>query len=194
MKIEGAAHFLQEDRGEQIAEEMLKFLSSNGGSGGPRSGRGRSLRTKPAAGAAAKKKLKPLRALTRKQWEAVGRKAFDRFDEVGLTDRAAALAYYGFLSLFPALIVAIALLALFGSYPETYRSIIDALQRRHPGRRRTRSTARSRTCCGAAAPRGCWDSACCSPSSPPRGRLAPRSGRSRRSTRLASRPASCAAT
>ena len=25
--IEGAAHFLQEDRGEQIAEHMLRFLS-----------------------------------------------------------------------------------------------------------------------------------------------------------------------
>jgi haloalkane dehalogenase len=31
VKIEGAAHFLQEDRGEQVAEHMLKFLSSNGG-------------------------------------------------------------------------------------------------------------------------------------------------------------------
>ena len=31
MKIEGAAHFLQEDRGEQIAEEILGFLNANGG-------------------------------------------------------------------------------------------------------------------------------------------------------------------
>jgi haloalkane dehalogenase len=29
LKIEGAAHFLQEDRGEQIADEMLRFLSSS---------------------------------------------------------------------------------------------------------------------------------------------------------------------
>jgi haloalkane dehalogenase len=28
VKIEGAAHFLQEDRGEQIADEMLRFLAS----------------------------------------------------------------------------------------------------------------------------------------------------------------------
>jgi haloalkane dehalogenase len=28
VRIEGAAHFLQEDRGEQIAEELLKFLAS----------------------------------------------------------------------------------------------------------------------------------------------------------------------
>ena len=94
----------------------------------------RAAAKKPAARKpGAKKKLKPLRALTRKQWEAVGRKAFDRFDEVGLTDRAAALAYYGFLSLFPALIVGVALLALFGSYPETYRSIMDTLREAAPG-------------------------------------------------------------
>ena len=31
VKIEGAAHFLQEDRGELIAEQMLSFLGANGG-------------------------------------------------------------------------------------------------------------------------------------------------------------------
>ena len=31
VKIEGAAHFLQEDRGELIAEEMLRFLGDAGG-------------------------------------------------------------------------------------------------------------------------------------------------------------------
>ena len=63
----------------------------------------------------------------------MGRKSFERFGEVALTDRAAALAYYGFLSLFPALIVAIALLALLGSYPETYHSIMDTLRDAAPG-------------------------------------------------------------
>jgi membrane protein len=82
---------------------------------------------------AARKKLKPLRSLTREQWEKVGKGAFSRFGDVELTDRAAALAYYGFLSLFPALIVAVAALALFGSYPETYRSIMDALREAAPG-------------------------------------------------------------
>lgn len=33
VKIEGAAHFLQEDRGEQIAEEMLRFLAGDGAGG-----------------------------------------------------------------------------------------------------------------------------------------------------------------
>jgi membrane protein len=76
---------------------------------------------------------KPLRKLTRNQWKQIARSAYERFDEVQLTDRAAALAYYGFLSLFPALIVAIALLALFGSYPETYNSIMDTLREAAPG-------------------------------------------------------------
>ena len=91
---------------------------------------------KPAAKkkpAPRRKKLKPLRSLTREQWEKVGKGAFSRFGEVELTDRAAALAYYGFLSLFPALIVAVALLALFGSYPETYQSIMDTLRDAAPG-------------------------------------------------------------
>jgi membrane protein len=76
---------------------------------------------------------KPLRKLTRDQWKRIARAAYARFDEVQLTDRAAALAYYGFLSLFPALIVAVALLALFGSYPETYDAIIDTLRDAAPG-------------------------------------------------------------
>jgi membrane protein len=76
---------------------------------------------------------RPLRKLTRNQWKQIARSAYERFDEVQLTDRAAALAYYGFLSLFPALIVAIALLALFGSYPETYNSIMDTLREAAPG-------------------------------------------------------------
>lgn len=75
----------------------------------------------------------PLRKLTRKQWEQVARGVFSRFGEIDLTDRAAALAYYGFLSLFPALIVVIAALALFGSYPETYNSIIETLRHAGPG-------------------------------------------------------------
>jgi membrane protein len=78
-------------------------------------------------------RLKPLREFDRGDWKQVGRAAYERFGECQLTDRAAALAYYGFLSLFPALIVAVALLALLGSYPETYQSIIDTLNDAAPG-------------------------------------------------------------
>jgi membrane protein len=93
----------------------------------------RAAKKRAAKEQVAERKLKPLRSLTRQQWESVARKSFDRFGEVGLTDRAAALAYYGFLSLFPALIVGVALLAMLGNYPETYRSIIDALREAAPG-------------------------------------------------------------
>jgi membrane protein len=75
----------------------------------------------------------PLREMTRPQWRAVAGGVYSRFGEVQITDRAATLAYYGFLSLFPALIVAVAMLALFGSYPETYNSIIDTLKEAAPG-------------------------------------------------------------
>lgn len=74
-----------------------------------------------------------LREMTRQQWKAVAGAVYSRFGDVQITDRAATLAYYGFLSLFPALIVAVALLALFGSYPETYNSIIDTLEEAAPG-------------------------------------------------------------
>ena len=76
---------------------------------------------------------KRLRELSREQWRAVAKAAYGRFGEVNVGDRAAALAYYGFLSLFPGLIVAVALLALFGSYPETYNSIIETLNDAAPG-------------------------------------------------------------
>jgi membrane protein len=75
----------------------------------------------------------PLREMTREQWKAVAGAVYSRFGEVQITDRAATLAYYGFLSLFPALIVAVALLALLGSYPDTYNSIIDTLREAAPG-------------------------------------------------------------
>jgi membrane protein len=87
-------------------------------------------RGKPSGGP---KRLRPLRELNRDHWFSAGKGAVSRFGEVQLTDRAATLAYYGFLSLFPALIVAVALLALFGSYPDTYNSIIDTLREAAPG-------------------------------------------------------------
>ena len=80
-----------------------------------------------------RRKPTAIREMTREQWKAVARAVYSRFSDVQITDRAATLAYYGFLSLFPALIVAVALLALFGSYPETYESIIDTLREAAPG-------------------------------------------------------------
>ena len=74
-----------------------------------------------------------LRDLDRRQWLAVIDSMRRRFSEIAITDHAAALTYYGLLSLFPALLVGVALLALFGQYPETYRSIVDTLRDAAPG-------------------------------------------------------------
>jgi membrane protein len=71
--------------------------------------------------------------MTRGQWKAVATAVYERFGEIQITDRAATLAYYGFLSLFPALIVAVALLSLLGDFPRTYESIIDTLREAAPG-------------------------------------------------------------
>jgi membrane protein len=75
----------------------------------------------------------PLTELTREEWWAIAKGGYKRFGELNLGDRAATLAYYGFLSLFPALIIGVALLALFGSYPSTYNSIIETLREAAPG-------------------------------------------------------------
>ena len=101
--------------------------------------------------------------LDRQQWKQVAKGVYERFGEVQLTDRAAALAYYGFLSLFPALIVAIAALALVGNYPETYRVDHRDAPRCGPrdrGRHDRQRPARRRL--GGSRPAACSGSGSCS--------------------------------
>jgi membrane protein len=69
----------------------------------------------------------------RDEWIATAKAIYSRFGEVQLTDRAAAQTYYSILSLFPGLLVVVSLLALLGSYPETYNSIIATLRDAAPG-------------------------------------------------------------
>jgi membrane protein len=69
----------------------------------------------------------------RAEWLAMAKAIYSRFGEVQVTDRAAAQTYYSILSLFPGLLVVVSLLALLGSYPETYNSIIDTLRDAAPG-------------------------------------------------------------
>jgi membrane protein len=59
--------------------------------------------------------------------------AFKRFSEDELTDRAAALTYYGVLALFPGLIVMVALLGLFGQYPQTTNALLEIVDKVSPG-------------------------------------------------------------
>jgi membrane protein len=45
-----------------------------------------------------------------------------------MTQHAAAMTYYGLMSLFPALLLGVSLLALLGQYPETYNGVISYLR------------------------------------------------------------------
>jgi membrane protein len=69
----------------------------------------------------------------RSEWIAMAMAIYGRFGEVQVTDRAATLTYYSILSLFPALIVVVSLLALLGQYPQTYESIVTTLRDAAPG-------------------------------------------------------------
>ena len=69
----------------------------------------------------------------RRQWRAIAKAMYDRFGEVQVTDRAAAMTYYAVLSIFPGLLVVVSLLALIGEYPQTYDSIIKTLRDAAPG-------------------------------------------------------------
>jgi membrane protein len=69
----------------------------------------------------------------RAEWIAIAKAIYSRFGEVQVTDRAAAMTYYSILSLFPALLVVVSLLALLGAYPETYQSISSTLRDAAPG-------------------------------------------------------------
>jgi membrane protein len=69
----------------------------------------------------------------RSEWIAMAKAIYGRFGEVQVTDRAATLTYYSILSLFPALIVVVSLLALLGQYPQTYESIVATLRDAAPG-------------------------------------------------------------
>src|SRR5947199_7202719 len=45
-----------------------------------------------------------------------------------MTQHAAALTYYGLMSLFPAMLLGVSLLGLLGQYPDTYNAVISYLR------------------------------------------------------------------
>jgi membrane protein len=61
--------------------------------------------------------------LGNRDWRAILKRTVKEFRDDNLTDWAAALTYYGVLALFPALLCLVALVGLFGQYPQT----VDAL-------------------------------------------------------------------
>jgi membrane protein len=58
-------------------------------------------------------------------WWAVLRRTFVEFKRDNLTDWAAALTYYAVLALFPAMLALVALVGIFGQYPQTTNALID---------------------------------------------------------------------
>ncbi|MDT3397461.1 YihY/virulence factor BrkB family protein [Streptomyces sp. B1866] len=69
--------------------------------------------------------------LPRRAWWPVLRRTVAEFEDDELTDRAAALTYYGVLSLFPALLVLVSLLGVAGE--STTRKVLDNVRQLTPG-------------------------------------------------------------
>jgi membrane protein len=63
----------------------------------------------------------------RRTWRVLRRTAVSFYDDQ-MTQHAAALTYYGLMSLFPALLLGVSLLGLLGQYPETYNAVISYLR------------------------------------------------------------------
>src|SRR3954467_1857058 len=81
-----------------------------------------------ASDEAAQRKDVDLRDIPKVGRKAVLKRAAKEFQNDNLTDWAAALTYYAVLALFPALIVLVALLGIFGQYPQTTNDLIDILK------------------------------------------------------------------
>jgi membrane protein len=71
--------------------------------------------------------LKGPTALPRRSWWNTVKRTVQEFQDDQLTDKAAALTYYGVLALFPAMIVLVALLGLLGEYPRTTNAVFEIL-------------------------------------------------------------------
>jgi membrane protein len=67
-----------------------------------------------------------------RSWWAVLKRSVREFQDDNLMDWAAALTYYAVLSLFPALIVLVAILGLAGQHPETSDALLDIVDQLGP--------------------------------------------------------------
>src|SRR5829696_4833142 len=63
----------------------------------------------------------------RRTWSIIKRTLVSFYDDQ-MTHHAAALTYYGLMSLFPTALLALSLLGLLGQYPETYNAIMSYLR------------------------------------------------------------------
>jgi membrane protein len=82
--------------------------------------------------------------LSKRSWRGVLTRTVSEFRQDDLTLLAAALTYYGVLSLFPALLVLVSILGLLGA--SATQPLVDTSRRWRPARRATSSRTRSATC------------------------------------------------
>jgi len=80
----------------------------------------------------ARRDYRPTGADARTGWFATLKRTATEFSEDNLTDWAAALTYYGLLSLFPALIALVSLVGLFGDPQSTTQTITDIVTKIGP--------------------------------------------------------------
>jgi membrane protein len=66
--------------------------------------------------------------IPRRSWAAVFKRTWVEFKQDNLTDWAAALTYYAVLALFPAMLALIALVGIFGQYPQTTDALLDIVR------------------------------------------------------------------
>ncbi|WP_211320883.1 YihY/virulence factor BrkB family protein [Arthrobacter livingstonensis] len=66
--------------------------------------------------------------LPAKSWKYVTRRAVGKFSSDGCTDLAAALTYYGILSLFPAILALVSILGLLGQAEQTTKVMLDLVR------------------------------------------------------------------
>jgi membrane protein len=70
--------------------------------------------------------------LKARSWWGTLTRSYKQMKANGLTDWAASLTYYSLLALFPALIVLVALVGVFGEYPRTTNALLDIVDRLGP--------------------------------------------------------------
>ena len=98
----------------------------------PEEERGEELAAGTGPSPAVKKKAPDeLSDMRGRSWTAVLRRTLKEFKDDELSDRAAALTYYGILAIFPALLVLLSVLGLVGA--SANRAILDNLQQLAPG-------------------------------------------------------------
>jgi membrane protein len=86
-----------------------------------------------AVGSANRRDYRPTGTGTGTGWVATTKRVFREFREDNITDWAAALTYYGLLSVFPAIIALVSIVGLFGDPVQTTKTLTDIVSKLAPG-------------------------------------------------------------